>query len=258
MKQNVVVLDFDGLLAYPGFRTKVLDPLIEQGKPFLFWTFSFDEFVRGELKKMGLEGLASEVKIVDNALFGEWNLRAEYLIGKHGEIDENEARTERLRLTWSLDRIGIPSDEDGVKVFLNRYREYDTATTRRNKYPPLLGEDNYLLIESDSARYDPINRVYRRINPQEQIDLARRGTHSLILVPEYPDVWAPELARSTAFKRFAPDIPFSPEDIMDELAPFIINWNGEHLVRDLGVERGLFEAEGPVIQESESRHPERQ
>jgi len=45
---------------------------------------------------------------------------------------------------------------------------------------------------------------------------------------------------------------------MDELVPAIINWKGEHVVRDLSIERGLFEAEGPIIQEGTSRHPERQ
>lgn len=202
--------------------------------------------------------LAQDARIIDREIFNLWVTRIEGIVSMLGSENAQEKQLGGEVLRDLLRYSGIRSDEEGAKRFVEKYTEYKVVASNTYKYPPLLGEDNYLLIESDGAIYNPLNQTHRRVNPQGQLDLARRGTYSLIFVPEYPDVWAPELARSTAFKRFAPDVSFSPEDIMDELAPAIINWNGEHVVRDLSVERGLFDAESQIMQESALRHPERQ
>ena len=258
MKQNVAVLDFDGLLTYPGFGDRILKPLINQERQFWFWTHNLRDSVTHALEKMGFARLAQDARIIDREIFSLWITRIEGIAGMLRSENDQEKELGGEVLRDLLRYSGIRSDEDGAKRFIEKYREYRAVTSNTYKYPPLLGEDNYLLIESDGTRYDPMSRVFRRINPQGQMDLARRGIYSLILVPEHPDVWAPELVSSTAFKRFAPDISFSPEDVVDELVPTIINWGGEHVVRDLSVERGLFETEGTIIQEGTSRHPERQ
>ncbi len=258
MKQNVIVLDFDGFLSYPGFGDRILKPLIDQQREFWFWTHNLRESVTHALEKMGFAALAQDVKIIDREIFTLWITRIEGIASMLGSENDQEKQLGGEVLRDLLRYSGVRSDEEGTKRFVEKYTEYKAVASNTYKYPPLLGEDNYLLIESDGAMYDPLNQAHRRVNPQGQLDLARRGKYSLILVPEYPDIWAPEFTRSTAFKRFAPDIPFSPEDIMDELAPAIINWNGEHVVRDLSVERGLFDIESAMVQESASIHPERQ
>lgn len=247
MKQNVLVLDFDGLVSYPGFGDRVLKPLIEQRRPFWFWTYNHRENVKPVLVRMGFPDLAQDRRIIDQEIFASWDSRIQRIIDRHGLIDEREKKSERWILGKILEISGIQADEDGLKRFIEKFQDYDAVAAQPYKYPPLLGDDNYLLVESDSAGYSSISRDLWRPNPQGQIELARRGLHSLVLVPEHPEVWGEDV----------PTVPFSPEDITDELVPLILSWNGEHIIRDLSVERGLFEVEAPHFQERATRrHPE--
>ena len=258
MKQNVIVLDFDGLLTYPGFGDRILKPLIDQEREFWFWTLNHRGSVEKTLGKMGFADNAQNQRIIDWEAFNLWISRMIRINEMLESGDEPDRELGSSILRGFLNDSGIRSDEEGARRFAEKYKEYRGLTDKHYKYPPLLGEDNYLLVESDRASYDPLNRVFLRTDHSGQLDLARRGTYSLVLVPEHPDLWAPELAGSRAFKKYAPDVPFTPEEVMDELVPQVLNWDGQHVVRDLSAERGLFEKEGSVGQERVLRRSERQ
>lgn len=68
--------------------------------------------------------------------------------------------------------------------------------------------------------------------------LALHGTHSLIQVPEHPDVWKSD------------SILINPEQVIHRLSVELQNWDGRHTVKDFGVEMGIY-------QEGARRHPER-
>src|SRR3989344_2459602 len=77
MKQNVIVLDFDGLLTYPGFGDRILKPLIDQEREFWFWTHNLRDSVTHALEKMGFAMLAQYPRIIDREIFSLWITRIE-------------------------------------------------------------------------------------------------------------------------------------------------------------------------------------
>lgn len=242
MKQNVIVLDFDGLFSYPDFKTRVLEPLVEQEREFAIWTFNYEENVRLKLERMGLPDLTRHARIIDA-------YRYEWLRTSLGEVLDGfrPMNDGRFIQNLLLDSEILPTEETVVRA-LEHYQAILAfeAGERFYKYPPFLGDNNYLLVESDRA--SGLSGSLSRINPNTEFDIAEHGGHSLIMVPEHPECWHGFVY---------PSVDVTPEQVMDTLAPAIVNWNGEPIRRDLGIELGIFQESEAHFQESFGRAKER-
>ncbi len=234
MKKNVVVLDFDGLFSYPDFRGRFLEPLLEQNRDVVIWTFNLEERIRDKLEKMEMPDYARSARVIDSYRY-QWLKESLRDVLNGSRSADNGEFIKNL-----LQDPDMPSTGETVSRALEHYGALIALESggRAYKYPPFLGEDNYLLVESDRA--SGFGGPLTRRNPKKEIEISEFGGHSLIMVPEHPDCW----------NEFVyPPLNATPEQVMDLLVPTVLNWSGETIRRDLAVEFGIF-------QESEGGHQE--
>lgn len=190
---------------------------------------------------MGLPDLARQVRIIDAYRY-DWLLEA--LI----EVQDGFRPIDDGKFLQNLlQDQRIPPTQESVERALSVYQklgQFD-VDERTYKIPPFLGEDNYLLIESDRA-FGATELT--RPDPTKELELAARGGYSLVMVPEHPDTW---------WERIDPPVVTSPEQVMDVLAPVILDWTGEPIRRDLAVELGIFQDVEGHRSEHEGRPMER-
>ncbi len=142
----------------------------------------------------------------------------------------------------NLENMGLPALEEDLLKHMSRVIDYEEAMRDSGtifKYPPFFGEGNQLLVESDCSEGSQMGKPLpqpRRM-PYDytgNLNSATEGKYSLILVPEHPDVWD------------CHNVFIRPEEVARNLRRKLLDWNGQHLVCDLGVEMGIYqEGRGP-------------
>lgn len=250
MISRTIIFDIDGLVAYPDFNRGVVRPMEKTGVGIKFWTFSPERTGMDRLRKYGLGGYANP-----NSLIGENFYRSElantiayYDLDKRANRLPGRETEYLMKMSYFLARLGLPNQESDIQRAIQKHIEYEELTRKLGiavgcKYPPLLGDGNYLLVESDcseyisTGEYAPLHRDKRL--PQSDKKLATEAGYSIIIVPEYPDVWEAKVTSAP------------PELVVKRLREMLLQWNGEHIVKDLGEEMGVY-------QEGIRRSPERE
>lgn len=152
MKQNTVIFDVDGLISYPDFADQIVSPLEEKGVNIVFWVFNSEISVGERLREIGLEKYAVKGRCIGSESLASID-DALYLYRTQGDI---------APIVKRMSLAGLSTDNENLQRFLQECNNYVVANKWgvRCKFPPLLGDDNYLLVESDSAMYIPsTNRV---------------------------------------------------------------------------------------------------
>ena len=226
---STILFDIEGLVTYPGFEAEVIRPLEEEGTNIKFWTFSSRKYGYNRLIENGLARYAVPGKCIGDEL---------YRSAKPSSV---------LSLIKALEMTGLPADEESVKRVRRQLEAYNLSRSSLGirvecKYPPLIGDDNFLLFESDSSLFDPEDRVEGFVIEETLAEadklLARKAGYSVIIIPEHPNVW------------LAGESTTSPLEIVEKIKDYALNWNGEHVVEDLREDITLY-------REGRIRHPER-
>lgn len=230
-----IFFDVHGLVNYPGFANMVVKPLRRAGKDVRFWTYDLEEVAFEKLKENGLGGFAHRSLVISSGALDEnYDLHNLVRLVKEGRLNTLLFSNFKLR----LNRMGLKDDQESIERVVNiggQLLEYSLSW----KYPPLFGEGNYLLVESDCSvnTGEGIWRDEPFVNDNTRG--ARFGKYSLIILPEYPAVWQ---AVNTTIK---------PEDILKKLEREITVWGGRgQIIMDLGDEMGIY-------QERQRPNPER-
>lgn len=210
---NNIIFDVEGIVSYPNFESKIIQPLEEQGTNILFWTYSPQLNGFNKLRQFGLSRYAEPGKCIGDEIYGALSKKVE-------DTD----------LATVLQQVGLPYNDISLDRLRKRYGEYEALRKELHihvgcKYPPLLGNDSYLLFESDCSLYDSSN-WYSQLAiedtfPDADKRLAKEAGYSVIIVPEHPDVW------------LAGEGKVLPEMVVQEMHLLTTSWRGEQIVTDL-------------------------
>lgn len=137
----------------------------------------------------------------------------------------------------SMENYGLSTSENDLLAHMSRVIDFEEAMQEASslfKYPPFLREGNQLLVESDCSDGSENGRPLKqpRRSPWDyggNLKTATEGKYSLILVPEHPDVWN------------CPNVFVRPEEVARNLRRKLLDWNGQHIVSDLGIEMGVYQ-----------------
>lgn len=216
---KTVFLDVEGLVRYPTFRDRLYRPLKRKKDMGVgFWTGASPQTAYDILRE---SGIISRPSFLITA--------KEYLL-LTGFIQRGCVNRELYERLWS--DSGITEEE--LQTRGARWGELIEEFMFRFKYPPYFAEQG-LLVESDMTNaYDSKEGPEIPIQVQDRVELynrfAEKAGFSLIMVPEYPEVWSYPGVRETV----------KPEKIIEEIRGFINSWKGERFTIDLGVEMGIY------------------
>jgi hypothetical protein len=209
-----IIFDRQGLIEYPGLEEKLLKPLTEKGKTLGMWTLEGRGWAQDDIDKLGLGNYFS-------FLVGKQDIRG---------IKQSVEKSDQDLLDEVRTRIGIQTSltlEQTANLW-KKWMNYAKTDETRCKYPPILGLPNAVVIDSDHGN------TYRGFSDRFEVDyylnFAWTAGSSLILVPEYPDVW-----------KDIENPKVSPEEIVNQLMRKLDNWDGGQLVSDIGRESGIYE-----------------
>lgn len=160
------------------------------------------------------------------------------------EIDRDcttlTATSHLLRIaTRSMEKIGLTATASEPRELIARVLEYQEALSEGQllfKYPPLLGQGQHLLVESDGSIGQQNGRLLEQpkrfpVSYISDIRAAGKGKYSLLLLPEHPDVWD------------CPNILITPEAVVRNLRQRLESWQEHHIICDLGIEMGMYQQE---------------
>lgn len=173
--------------------------------------------------------------------FRDW---ASFFVGKEDIRDFGIAVQERDKklLSEICRQTKLKEDLVNLEELMPRWNKWESTGgvifdgkkwAAFHKYPPLLGNECSILIESDLGRIDNTGKIKRESwLSDEALEFARNTHSSIILVPEYPNIW--EEGKCLV----------QPNEVLDYLKDILLNWQGEEIQRDLGVEMGIYTKEG--------------
>lgn len=221
---NTVIFDIEGVITYPGFIEKVIQPLQETDKKIMFWTRIPQEAGKKRLREAGLGAFATNnLCLGTDVLFDIQSDSKAFALG-----EENN-------LVTSMSRIGLPTNDVELKRVINASKKWGDAMGKIGysvKFPPLLGDDPYLLVESDGtylANWYEDTPLKRGKGPEADKQTARENGYSVVLLPEHPEVW----------QNKGTDVP--PETVLATLQQILITWDGKPLIKDLGTELKVYD-----------------
>ncbi len=225
MNENTVVFDIEGLVTYPNFAERIIRPVREQGFGIKFWTFASSD--RGE--RLLRENDLGEYAGVDSMIsYNKWSdIRQSYTATR----DRRIINLDKESLAKAVKRLGLATDEESIERFVEKLKMYERVRQWPScKFPPILGDGNYLLVESDCTKVDrETGELLRDDNlPNADKRQALDGGYSLIIVPDYPYAWENDWTSTPI------------DTVVDRLSDKIQSWQGEHIVEDLRVEFGML------------------
>lgn len=239
-KKSQILIDIDGIVSYPNLGKVVLEPLKNKGADMMFYTFmssaqgidqlqtyNLDQYISRGYGMKDLDLSADTLKLIaghDSAYLKQvYDIPDEWIL--------NAKRKNHVKRFMSYFQV----TDYTVNEYSVLMQKWASETFNGKKFPPLLGKNNYLFIESDNA-FSNTDRDERDLSQTKK--WALENDYSLILVPEHP----------YAFKDSS--LKIVPQDILHELHKITTSWTGEQLVIDLGEKLGIY-------QEGTLRHPER-
>lgn len=234
------LFDIDGLVDYPGFAEQVVYPLMEDHAPIKFFTYLPESRAKIVLAEHGLDDFEHNIvgleflRDIDYA-FRQW---------------QRTGNTEQMNRHMKASLIDDYSLEEYLQL-VEPWQQYGEKNGFM-KFPPLLGKNPFILVESDNGVPTPYFKntelVFRDKRYIDRlVSTAKNGDYSLVIVPEHLNIFG-----DPSYWEGHPN-PFTTasEAIVDDLQEITWNWRGEHVVRDLGVEHGIYHEGGYP-------HPERE
>lgn len=222
LRKKYIAFDIDGVLSYPGFEN-VLSVLSKDPKNVIgFWSVGSASYTREQLNLYQL--LQYSQFIVDGEEFG-------HMTGHRSPETPITSEYVRAFIKYS----GLPRIRSYEKYFTEQMLAFTQTKAFFKKTAGILPQPA-VLVDSDNS-YFSRDKIERSGITPLAFKSAMQGRHSLILLPEHPDIWESGL------------IQIKPETVMDTLLQKLSQWNGEHIAMDIGEDLGIYREDiGPGLE----------
>lgn len=260
-ERPTIVFDIDGLVNIPEFKKLVYDPLRESGKFALgFWS---SVGIPNPITRPDSRILSAGIHEMDFCLGGvadefariAWNLEDGSITV---ELADQEIRKNIRIISSSVGRRTLSKKMEGEvygrvnewfrlgRLMVNKFLDPRSYL----KYPPLLTSAPSLLVESDLVcvyKEGDVNIINAEVGntPRGNAEIrqfAEISGHSLVFTPEYTGFQPhPYFFPNVGDRTFSiTDHYFQTPDVCNYLRDILLSWNGEHCIRDLGEEMGIY------------------
>lgn len=229
-----VILDVEGLVTYPHFESDIIVPLEQRGVNIRFWSLAPKDRVSQLLTLMDLD------RYIGTSINQDDTTSLYDQIGS--SLGEKKFQYYRPGLESWFTRInpGVHYDDAYMAHYAEKFFHVRGNIGINIKYPPLLGEGSYLLVESDNAYVNGDGSIRTgKLEYTIHQKVSRDSGFSVVYVPEHPEVWNFD---------FKPRL--TPEEVTMHIQRAALVWDGKQFTKDIGESTGLY-------RDQRSHHPEK-